>query len=74
MEVKGVWHREKAFFKPSSLINTSIPVLELDHTVKTEACYAHCWCVHRDNYVAMHTPTVCITRFSFNSATLLFYC
>ena len=29
----------------------------LHYTVKTEACCAHCWCVHRDKFVA--------TRFSF---------
>jgi hypothetical protein len=25
------------------------------HAVKTEACYAHCWCVHRDLIASMHT-------------------
>jgi hypothetical protein len=36
---------------------------ELRYTVKTEVCCAHCWCVHRDIIVSMHTPMVCTTRF-----------
>ena len=26
------------------------------HTIKTKACCAHCWCVHSDKFVVMHTP------------------
>jgi hypothetical protein len=36
-------------------------------TVKTEAYCAPCWCVYSDIIVSMHTPTVCITHFSFYS-------
>jgi hypothetical protein len=39
-------------------------------TILTEVCCAHCWCVHRDNYVSMYTLTVCVTCFSFYSVGL----
>ena len=54
-------------FSPVHPLPPPIPLLFL-HTLKTEVCCVHCRGVHRTKFVAMHTPTVCTTRFIFFSA------
>ena len=43
-------HENKLTMKISQI---TVHCASIKYTVKTEACYAHCWCVHRDKFVSI---------------------